>query len=553
MARTTSKKNTGYLFEASWEVCNKVGGIYTVLSSKAKCLKKTYGDNLIFIGPDIWNGQDNIWFKQDDKLLASWREHAQTNDNLPIRIGRWKVEGKPIAILIDFKSLLPHKNDIYKQMWEDFQVNSLHAYGDYDESSMFAYATGKAIESFYKFFKLDTTPVVAHFNEWMLGMGLLYVKKHLPKVATVFTTHATSIGRSIAGNHKPLYSQLPNYNGDQMAQELNIEAKHSVEKQAAHHADCFTTVSDITATECAFLLNKKPLVTPNGFEQDIVPKDKKYSQARTKARKTLTTVAEKLLGQTISKEALLIATSGRYEYKNKGIDVFIDALGKLQHHPDLKREIVAFIMIPAWTKEPRKDLQERLQNKRKKNIEPLDHPIITHRLHHMEQDPILQQIQYLGIQNQPNTPIKVIFVPCYLNGEDGIFNTPYYDLLVGLDLTIFPSYYEPWGYTPHESIAFSVPTITTTLAGFGIWNQHKDKGKQHSGVTVIQRNDDNFNEVSEEICRLIYEYTLKKPEEIANIQNAASKRALLADWEHFITFYEKAYTLALKEAHKRNS
>ena len=388
-----------YVFETSWEVCNKVGGIYTVLSSKARTMTELYKNNVIFIGPDKIKDQ-NPWFKEDDQLLHEWRLEASIKCQLGIRVGRWNVPGNPITILIDFDKLYASKNDIYSQMWSKYGVDSLHAYGDYDESCMFAYATGLIIENYYKYFKLDNQKVIAHFNEWMLGMGLLYVKNHLPDVATVFTTHATSIGRSIAGNGKPLYNYLTSYDGDQMARELNMVSKHSIEKIAANNADCFTTVSDITAKECRQLLQREPLVTPNGFEKDFIPQGDEFESKRKKARAKLINVAENLIGRDIDQDALLVATSGRYEYKNKGLDVFINALGKLNNIKQLNKDIIAFILVPAWVKEPRADLQCRLQNNEQSTEAPLDRPYLTHWINNIENDAIINELKYLDLENK---------------------------------------------------------------------------------------------------------------------------------------------------------
>ena len=535
-----------YVFESSWEVCNKVGGIYTVLSSRAKSMQDRYQDKVIFIGPDVWKDQKNPWFKEDKKLLADWKKAAAKIDSLKIRIGRWLVPGEPIAILVEFEQFFEQKNDIYGEMWDKYGVNSLHAYGDYDESCMFAYATGAVIHSFYKFHKLEKKKVIAHFNEWMLGMGLLYVKTYLPRVATLFTTHATTVGRSIAGNGKPLYNYLSSYDGDQMARELNVEAKHSVEKAAAHQADVFTTVSEITARECKYLLQREPIVTPNGFEKGFIPKGVEYTKMRNQARKLLINVAEKLLGYDIEKDALLVATSGRYEYRNKGLDVFVDAMSRLNQIKQLNKDVIAFIMVPAWIDGPRIDLQDRLKQK-KAPTTSLNHPFITHWLRNMNHDSILNQISYLNINNQKSSRVKVIFVPSYLNGNDGIFNKTYYDLLIGMDVTVFPSYYEPWGYTPHESMAFSIPTITTTLAGFGLWMRRVgDVRGMDDGIEVLKRDDYNFVELSEDICNRVFEMTTKSESQEKLLQEAALEKADHADWSEFFKFYEEAYSGALK-------
>lgn len=556
--QTNFEYTPDYIFETSWEVCNKVGGIYTVLSSRANTLQKLHHDKIIFIGPDFWDETENPWFKEDDNLLKEWRTHADINDRLKVRVGRWQVPGDPIAILVNYDKYYKHKNDIYGQMWRHFGVNSLPAYGDYDESCMFAYSTGAVIESFYKFHKLQDKHVVAHFNEWMMGMGALYLKHFVPKIATIFTTHATSIGRSIAGNNLPLYKNFHEYNGDQMAQQLNMVSKHSIEKITAHNVDCFTTVSENTAKECTQLLEKTPdVVTPNGFEKGFIPKKKAYNAQRALARDTLIRVSEALLGYTVPNKTLLIALSGRYEYKNKGIDVFIDALNMLRNNKDLAKEVIAFIMVPAWVKDAREDLQQRLiegVNTETNFTSSLSFPFISHNLHDPQNDPLLSQLRSLNFTNSENEKVKVIFVPSYLNGNDGIFNTSYYDLLIGLDLTVFPSYYEPWGYTPHESVAFSIPTVTTTLSGFGEWAVNiGEKDGIDDGIEVITRNDENNLEVAGKIANTLINLSKKNKAALTEIRNSALHLADMADWEHFIGYYQEAYSIALRKSIERLS
>ena len=409
-----------FIFESSWEVCNKVGGIYTVLSTRANTLQTTFHDRLFFIGPDVWKGKENPLFIESETLYSEWKKHALNNENIPVRIGRWNIPGQPIVILVDFQPFFVDKNQIYAEMWELYQVDSLHAYGDYDEASMFSYAAGKVVESFYRFNLSETDKVIYQAHEWMTGLGALYVRWAVPQIATIFTTHATSIGRSIAGNNKPLYDYLFAYNGDQMARELNMESKHSIEKQTAHHVDCFTTVSEITNEECKQLLDKPAdVVLMNGFEDDFVPQGSTFSGKRKRARSLLLKVANHLCGTNWGDDTLLIGTSGRYEFKNKGIDVFLESLNRLRTDDKLDKNIVAFITVPAWVKEPRQDLIERLKS-RKSFDTPLETPFLTHWLYEMHNDRILNMLHELGIRNHPNDKVKVIFVPCYLDGKDGI-------------------------------------------------------------------------------------------------------------------------------------
>ena len=543
-----------YLFESSWEVCNKVGGIYTVLSTKAHTLQRSFKDKLIFIGPDVWADTNAPDFIEEDVLFADWKTYTKTTENLKVKVGRWNVPGTPPVILVDFKPFFKERDSFFFSMWESFRVDSIHAYGDYDESCIFAYAVGKVIESFYHFYKLENKKVAALFNEWMLGMGALYIKKQLPAVATLFTTHATSIGRSIAGNNKALYAYMDGYNGDQMAGELNMEAKHSLEKQTALHVDCFTTVSDITARECKQLLDKAPdIVTPNGFEPNFVPSDKEYDKKRMAARRDLLNVAEKLLGCPISPDAFLVSTSGRYEYRNKGIDVFIEAMNRVRTSGRLQREVVAFIMVPAWVRDARADLKEVI-DKNIRTTSPMQMPFVTHWLNQMEQDKVLNYISHAGFTNSATDKLKIIFVPCYLDGRDGILNNPYYDLLIGMDATVYPSYYEPWGYTPLESIAFGIPTITTDLAGFGLWAKKHVTGNNISeGVAVVNRDDFNYFEVADAITSSILALAGKDKKEMAEIRKRSFCLAAKAEWSKFIVYYEEAFRIALEHASKRNN
>lgn len=547
-----------FVMEASWEVCNKVGGIYTVLSTRAKTLQEALPDRVVFIGPDVWNNADNPLFKENKTLLAAWRKRA-TAEGLSVRVGRWQVPGLPIAVLVDFTPFYAQKNDIYIWAWEHYQVDSLHAYGDYDEASMFSYAAAKVAESLYRYEQLETQHVVYQAHEWMTALGALYLQQACPAIATIFTTHATSIGRSIAGNNKPLYDCLSAYNGDQMAAELNMQSKHSIEKQAAHHVDCFTTVSDLTATECEQLLEKAPdVVLVNGFENDFVPRaGRAFDAARKRARRKLLEVANALMGSALDDDTLIVSTGGRYEYKNKGIDMFVDALNRLRHDGRLGRPVLAFALVPAWVNEPRVDLQRVLESNPPRRIAsatgiPLGDPRITHTLHNYDSDRLIGQMNWLGIHNHPDDLVKLIFVPCYLDGRDGIFNMHYYDLLIGMDLCIYPSYYEPWGYTPTESVAFHAPTITTNLAGFGLWALAQGQGSSlEEGVKVIHRTDTNFEAASKEISKAIAELTRYDATTIEQARRSAATLAEKALWKHFITPYWRAYDFALRAAQQR--
>lgn len=543
-----------FIFEASWEVCNKVGGIYTVLSSRAQTLLKEYGDKLIFLGPDIWQEKNNPDFLEDKKLLKNWRE-AAAKEGVNVRIGRWQVAGRPVAVLVDFQPFFEQRNSIYGTAWQNFGVQSDKAYGDYDEASMFSYAAARFVEIIYLSLIHKNEKVVYQAHEWMAGLGMLHLRKAAPSIATIFTTHATSIGRSITSNNKQLYKYFHGYNGDQMAEELHMDAKHSVEKKSAHFADCFTTVSTFTNEECVQLLEKPAdVILPNGFDNAIVPKGSIFTTKRKAARKNLLRVASALLGEELSDKIMIVSTSGRNDFRCKGFDVFLQAMAnlnsELQHQSidTCKTCVLALIEVPCWIKQPRKDLQLRLIGKEIPNM-ALPNPYLTHELYNEGEDAILNTMRSLSLMNDRNNPVKVILLPCYLDGEDGIINEPYYEVLLANDLCIYPSYYEPWGYTPLEASAFKIPCITTDLSGFGQWVDAtlKHQGMIEDGVEVLHRNDDNYFDVAQKICNT----TMKVLNASKTVRNEMRKNAAaLADkaqWSNFIKYYYQAYDFALRK------
>ena len=497
---------------------------------------------------------ESPYFQEEKSLLAEWQWQAK-EEGLKVKVGRWAVPGKPIAILVDFQPFFEKKNEIYGWLWEHYQVDSLHAYGDYDEASMFSYAAALVVESIYRWLgkEVEGKHVIYHANEWMCGLGALYINNVLPQIGTVFTTHATSIGRSIAGNQKPLYDYLFAYNGDQMAEELNMQSKHSIEKQTAHYVDCFTTVSDITANECRELLDKPvDVVLPNGFDNSFVPKAATFTKKRKAARKRLLDVANALLGESLDDDTLIVSTSGRYEFRNKGIDVFVEAMNRLLRDRELKKKVLAFIEVPGWVGEPRKDLQERMA-KNEKYETPLDVPQLTHWLHNMSHDNVLGMMKYYDMHNRKDDKVKVIFLPCYLDGRDGIVNMSYYDVVLGNDLCIYPSYYEPWGYTPLEAVAFKVPCITTDLAGFGLWANgvFGHAGEIEDGVKVIHRTDYNYSEVADAIKDTVAKYSAMPKNDVESCRRKADALSKKALWSEFIEYYYEAYDIALRKAQNR--
>ncbi len=536
-----------FLFETSWEVCNKVGGIHTVVSTKALSLVNQLGDNYILIGPDVWREvEKNPEFIPDESLFSEWKNRA-ASEGLRVKTGRWNIAGKPLVMLLDFTPYFGQQNEIFAGFWETYKLDSISGQWDYMEPALFGYAAGRLIESFTSFYH-EHGNIMAQFHEWMTGTGVLYLKKFAPWVATSFTTHATVLGRCIAGNNRPLYGNMEDYNPMQIAREFNVIAKQSLEKISAAEADVFTTVSEITSRECSHFLGKDvDIVTPNGFEDSFVPDSKEFDECRSNARDKLKEVAEAVLGYSLQEDCLYIVNSGRYEFRNKGVDVFLDSLAELNKNENLTKECVAFLLIPAYHKGPRQDIVDILYNDGPQNGSENN---LTHNLHYPGSDPILQKIHANNLYNGVKSKVKVIFVPSYLNGNDGIFNIPYFDLLIGFDLSVFPSYYEPWGYTPLESLMFSIPTVTTNLSGFGLWvkNYFREPG---NGISVIERTDFNEKEVVDGITDFMKRFVTLSDKQIAEAREKAHEVSRIALWKNLVEHYYNAYDHAFTESYDR--
>jgi len=533
-----------YIFEVSWEVCNKIGGIHTVIATKLKSIQPDYGDKYMFIGPELNKDTDgNTEFIEDKDLYPDWKE-SMAKEGIVIRIGRWKIIGTPIAILIDFTALFSQKNEILAKLWEEYQLDSISGQWDYIEPVLFGYAAGKVVDSFDKYYLDFNTKVTAHFHEWMTGAGILYLHSQAPHISRVFTTHATVLGRSIAGNGLNLYDDMEAYNPDVVSAEFNLKSKFSLEKNAAFNAHVFTTVSNVTARECEVLIGKKPdLITPNGFDNTMVPKGKAYDTIRKKAREKMIAVGNALSSKDLKEDTFISIISGRYEYRNKGVDIYLQALKKLK--PLLKegKNVLAYITIPTAHFGPDVNLQKILKGQEADIADAR----LTHNLMDYHQDAIIQYCNQNGLNNIGGSGLTVVFVPAYLKGDDGIFNISYYDLLMGCDLSIFPSYYEPWGYTPLESVAFGVPSVTTNLAGFGKWVQQEFKVK-FGGLIVLERTDENGEEIEDELVNLILKLINSSEQQRAKTVKESLQISQTAMWSNLVKYYFDAYKLAIERS-----
>ena len=536
-----------YVFEVSWEVCNKVGGVHTVLATKASTMVDSFADSYITIGPDLrqsaWDLQE---FIEHPTLFKSWQTQAQ-NDGLSFRIGRWDVPGSPVTILVDFTTYFASRNQIFKEYWEKYKLDSLSGDWDYIEPVMFGYAAGRIIESFYNFNCYAQDKAIAHFHHWMSACGVLYLKEHLPEVSTLYTVHGTSLAKAYADRGNMLFTNMEIINPGGLAKELNVASKHSLEYIAAQQADVLTCVGEPAVAECISILQREPdVVTYNGFQ---MPLEKgAIENKRASGRELLINVAESTLCSHVDEDVFIVGHSGRYQFHNKGIDMFIDMLDHINKDETVSQQFLAYILVPAHHTAPRYEVDARIHQKDFSAHKEQEY--LTHVLQDEDNDPVLLKLKKTSLKNSSTDKVKIIFVPCYLNGNDGIFNKTYYDLLPGFDLMVFPSYYEPWGYTPAESVSFGVPAVTTSLTGFGAWvRKHQ---KDHSDCLYIaERTDISYEETMLAIAQYTIDIAAKKLEEKNLMHDKAFECSKIWSWDQLFKNYLTAYEKALQQTEKR--
>ncbi|MBW3012139.1 glycosyltransferase [Candidatus Woesearchaeota archaeon] len=581
-----------YLFEVSWEVCNKVGGIYTVIMSKAAKMVGHYGDGYFSVGP-YFPGKSVPEFieKEPPKEIEKVFE-AMAQKGIECHYGIWLVKGEPKVILVNGNSLFSIKDELLKHLWEDFGIDSLSSGSDYFDPVIWSTAVGMFIEEFSV--QNPGSNVVGHFHEWLAGAGLLYLRKHNAKAATVFTTHATMLGRSIAGSGQDLYSMLGHFNPDNEAKWRGVNNKFTIERASAQNAHCFTTVSDITGIEAEAILGKKPdIIVPNGLDMEYFPSYEEVAYLHKINRSKLKEmVAFHFLPyqQFDLDDTFIYYIFGRYEFKNKGIDVFIKALSQLNDRlraDNSKRTIIAYFWIPAYTRGMKQQLLENkayfgeinnsiynhMDSIKQKLISDIisgqdmtkvnlfdqefllearklaanfkkqgNPPLVTHNIDEAN-DSIVKAFMDARLYNNADDRVKVVFHPAYLTGTDGLLDLKYYDAMVAGHLGVYPSYYEPWGYTPLESAAWGVPAITTDLAGFGKWI-NDNKKKDDKGIVVISRLGKNDGEVVRQLSDAMYDYSqLNRHGRVERKINAKE----LADWGNLVKFYFDAHNFALKK------
>lgn len=604
---TDNERRDITVLEISYEVCNKAGGIYTVIISKMSRMIESI-QNYIAVGP-YYEKPASLEFEQEKPPLRFQKAFNTLHKNHGINCyyGRWLIKGqkllkeRPLTILIDPTGFRTNINKIKEELWNFARVDSLNASWFYDEPLPWSYSTGLLIEELLRSGAIGDK-VIAHFHEWLSGAGLLYLKANNIPVKTVFTTHATMLGRAIAGSGKEdIYTLIKSglsegkTISEDKVREYSLMDKYSMERASAQHTDVFTTVSDIVAKECEFILGRKPdNILHNGLDMAKFPAMEELSNLHLNYRdhiRNFVTAYSSPYYPIDAEETLLFFISGRFEFRNKGIDLFLDALGRLNKRlrkTKSKKTVIVFIWVPCYVKDRRadimdslalfEDLEEAIRDESKKISERIlstfaqrkpvkgssiigegfIHELKKASLHLrkkgnppispfvVEPNEITHSLERNNLLNHPDDKVKVIYYPTYLSSTDGMLGLGYYNAIIGSHVGIFPSYYESWGYTPLETAALGCQSITTDLAGYGRFIKPK-LGKDDYSIMVIPREKKSYEQSVAYLEEMLYKiYSMSKAQR-GQFKIRAKQLSMLADWKHLIKNYLKAYEMALSK------
>lgn len=582
------------LFEVAWEVCQQLGGIYTVIRSKVPEMIKRWGNRYCLIGP--YNPDVSPGEFEESRPTGRIAEALKTmHDNgLKARFGTWLITGRPKVILLEQASLYDQLDKIKYFMWKDHGISIPVGNGLLDDVVRF----GRMVELFFEALTgLPSLrrPVVAHFHEWMAGTAIPGLRKHAVPVSIVFTTHATMLGRFLAMNDPWFYDHVPYVQWEADARRFNIDAQVRLERAAAHGAHVFTTLSEITDYECQHLLGRKAdVLLPNGLNIERFAAVHEFQNLHRQYKEKINrfVMAHFFPSYTFDLDrTLYFFSSGRYEYRNKGFDVTIDALAKLNHRlrqSGSDRTIVFFLV----TKKPYRSIIPDVLSRRAVmeeirstcdamkdqfgqnlfNATAMGHTppyeslvddywrlrlrrvvaawktrrlplIVTHDLEDDGRDEVLGQLRACGLLNQPQDPVKVVYHPDFISSSDPLFGIDYDQFVRGCHLGIFPSYYEPWGYTPLECIARGVPAVTSDLSGFGTYIAKHLPDYGGRGMYIVHRRNKSFQESAGELAEWLYGFCRLERRDRIDLRNKAEGSSDRFDWGRLVDNYDRAYQM----------
>ncbi|BEI94326.1 uncharacterized protein CcaverHIS019_0607850 [Cutaneotrichosporon cavernicola] len=595
------------LFECAWEVANKVGGIYTVIKTKVPVTVKEYGDRYCLIGPLSYKTAP-IEVESMEPEPGSPMEgtlNAMRDQGVKYLYGRWLIEGAPTVLLFDTASCYNRMDEWKGDLWNVAGIPTPPTDHETNETLVFGYMVAWFLGEFSG--RCLDTAIIAHFHEWQAGLAIPLCRKRKIDVTTIFTTHATLLGRYLCAGSVDFYNNLQYFDVDHEAGKRGIYHRYCIERSAAHCADVFTTVSHITAYESEHLLKRKPDgVLPNGLNVVKFAAMHEFQNLHVKAKEKIN---DFIRGHFYGHydfdldNTIYMFTAGRYEFRNKGVDMFIESLARLNHRlkaMNSKMTVVAFIIMPAATnsytiealkgqavtgqlKDVVKQITDRIGNRLfehaarydgthgtevpkaedlmsaedlvllkrrvyalKRNSLP---PVVTHNMQDDDNDPILNQIRRVQLFNRTSDRVKVIFHPEFLNSNNPILGLDYEEFVRGCHLGVFPSYYEPFGYTPAECTVMGIPSVTTNLSGFGCFMEDLLESPEDYGCYIVDRRGQGIDDSVEQLTQTLTEFTTKSRRQRINQRNRTERLSELLDWKSLGLEYAKARQLALRRAY----
>jgi len=591
-----SRRSEPLLLEIAWEICNQLGGIYTVLRSKVPSMVSRWGSRYCLIGP-YNHTTASVEFEPGPLTGAVGQAVNRIREQgVYAHYGHWLVTGRPHVVLLDYPGVFHRLHEVKYRLWEDHGI----ATPESDELLNNVVAFGEACRQFLTLLGRDESkkqPIIAHFHEWMGGAAIPMLRKECWPHTMVFTTHATVLGRYLAMNDEHFYRHLPFYDDQAESKKFNVQPQHRIERAATHGAHVFTTVSDVTAEECRHLLGRKAdLILPNGLNIKRFTALHEFQNLHSAYKKK---IHQFTMGHFFPSyhfdltKTLYFYTSGRYEYRNKGMDLTIEALARLNHmirQSGIDVTVVTFIITrrpvrsinvgalqsSAMLDEFRTVAQaikdkigERLFNAAAAGEVPdlntladeywllrlrraihawkrdLPPTIVTHDLVDDTHDEVLNQLRASHLWNQQHNPVKVIYHPDFIEPTNPLFGMEYEQFVRGCHLGIFPSHYEPWGYTPLESIALGVPAVTSDLSGFGSYMVQLLPDYEDKGLYVLQRKHRSFDQAAQDLADRLLSYVKMTRRQRIALRNNVEGFSVHFDWDNLSKLYHEAHQLAL--------
>jgi len=605
------------LFEVAWEVCNQVGGIYQVIRSKAPSMTERWGDRYCLVGPWVAH---KAQLEFEETRPGSWIARALAalkEQGLTVHHGRWLVMGRPRVMLIEHGLSPERLGEVKYRLWQEHGIETPGDDALVNDVVSFAEASRRLLTMLSEHRQqtpgtpsrhkgmAGPTPILAHFHEWMAGLAIPMLRRERAPVATIFTTHATLLGRYVASGDERFYDRLSWMDQAELATRYNVRTPHSIERACAHGAHVFTTVSSITAEECAALLGRPvDVVTPNGLNVSRynLGHDQQNQHGVNKEAINRFVMGHFFPSYPIDLDrTLYFFTSGRFEPRNKGFDLCLEAMARLNAELKARQgddqlragNIVFFIVTNRATRslnplslEKRAVLEKlheicrritgevgdrlaaraasgaklklddlvdessvlryrRAQQALKQACLPM---VVTHILEDDQNDPVLNQIRQLGLVNRPEDPVKVVYHPEFIAPTSPLWGVDYEQFVRGCHLGLFPSAYEPWGYTPLECAAMGIPSITSDLAGFGRYLQEHMPDHDRNGLVVLGRRGRGYFDAAAELARLLLEFCRMDRRERIQLRNAVDAKGWEFDWPKLVGAYHRAHDLALERA-----